>query len=111
VGELEAERDRYTYYEGLSIGKVAERNRCLSAVDYIRGMYPESVFTPDGTTVDAESARWARKVCDNIRDEIIGVPQNDTLGTSPTACVSWPWRVCKTPRKLERSAHILGTCG
>ena len=48
-----------------------ERKSCLDCIDRVRGYYPESVFTPDGTTIDAESARWARRVCDNIKDEII----------------------------------------
>lgn len=51
--ELEREVKRLRTYE--------------QAIDQVKGYYPTAVFLPDSTTKDAESARWARMVCDNIR--------------------------------------------
>lgn len=43
-----------------------ERDAWKRAVKDTRAAYPESVFLPDSDSVDARSAGWARKVCDNI---------------------------------------------
>ena len=45
----------------------AERERCLGAVAWVRALYPECAFPPDGKSQDAISGTWARQVCDNIR--------------------------------------------
>lgn len=33
-------------------------------------IWPESIFTPEGTTMDADSARFARSICEDIAAEI-----------------------------------------
>lgn len=52
VAELECEVERLRVYP--------------EAVKQIRACYPESVFLPNSRSLDAKSAWWARKVCDNI---------------------------------------------
>lgn len=46
-----------------------------TAVTRVKAAYPESVFRPDSDSVDAESARWARRVCENIRSEAKQIQQ------------------------------------
>ncbi len=51
----------------------AERDAFDDAINWVRGAYSEDVFPPESSSVDAQSAKWARMVCDNIRaraDEI-----------------------------------------
>jgi hypothetical protein len=44
-----------------------ERFALDEAIRRTRMAYPENVFPPNGESVDAKSAAWARMVCDNIR--------------------------------------------
>jgi len=48
----------------------AERKNSRTVVKRVRSYYDESIFSPDGKTLDAKSAAWARQVCDIILEEL-----------------------------------------
>jgi hypothetical protein len=86
--KLQAEVERQRYDIGQLIQQVSEgdwsrisvanarkdeREHCLKAVATVRSYYPVDVFLPEGKTVDARSAAFARRLCDGIRDAICAV--------------------------------------
>jgi len=58
------------YKRAYGAGMKEKQERCVATVQRVRSYYDESIFSPDGKTLDAESAAWARRVCDNILEEL-----------------------------------------
>jgi hypothetical protein len=48
----------------------AQRKMADLVREYAADVYPEDVFTPDGTTPDAEGARFARRICEAVATKI-----------------------------------------
>jgi len=62
---------KYAGWEDLEIvlAELERLKRWPGACETVRGWYPDTMFPPDSTTMDANSAKWARHVCDLIREE------------------------------------------
>lgn len=58
------------YKRAYGAGMKERKEQCIATVQRVRSYYDESIFSPTGKTLDAESAWWARQVCDNILEEL-----------------------------------------
>ena len=63
---------RLWYKKAYGAGMEEKKEQCVATVQRVRSYYNESIFSPDGKTLDAKSAAWARQVCDIILEELGG---------------------------------------
>jgi hypothetical protein len=93
----------------------------LEAVAFVRSHYPEDVFPPEGKTVDAASARFARSLCDQIieiasnlaevrahqPEDVLAAEFAQQLGQAPSMLASACFRLLAADAAL--AAHLDGS--
>ena len=81
----------------------------LAAIDSVAAYYPADLFPPDGTSVDAKSGTWARRVVGLVREEVSKVLDEmaPLRAQANEAVMGTPWPATVTPAvqgSLERLA-------